>query len=72
VGARILDLTKREREVAVLICQGLKNCEVAKRLFISETTVHHHVTSILDKLDVSSRVELIVLCRDRLLGQSNN
>jgi DNA-binding NarL/FixJ family response regulator len=68
VGVKILALTKREREVATLICQGLKNSDVAKRLFISETTVHHHVTSILSKLEISNRVELVVLCRDRLLS----
>jgi DNA-binding NarL/FixJ family response regulator len=72
VGVKILTLTKREREVAALICEGLKNCDVAKRLFISETTVHHHVTSILSKLEVSSRVELVVHCRERLLGQPVN
>ncbi len=68
--AKILTLTKRERQVAVLACRGLKNREIAERLFISETTVHHHLTSILSKLEVSSRVELIVTCRESLLSDS--
>lgn len=65
VADRILTLTKREREVAALVCQGLKNSEIGKRLFISETTVHHHITSILGKLGVASRVELRLLSRER-------
>ncbi len=68
---RILALTKRERQVAMLACRGLKNREIGERLFISETTVHHHITAILSKLEVSSRVELIVTCRESLLGDSS-
>ena len=59
-AARISTLTKREREVLTLISEGLKNKEIAERLFISEWTVRHHVTSIFSKLGVSDRVELIL------------
>src|SRR5262245_38671371 len=43
---KISRLTQREREVIPLIGEGLKNQQIAKRLFISEATVRHHLTSI--------------------------
>ena len=48
-------LTRREREVADLVAQGLTNRQVASGLFISERTVDHHVERILKKLDLRSR-----------------
>ncbi len=59
-AAKIATLTEREREVLALVGEGLKNKEIAGRLFISEWTVRHHLTSIFDKLQVSDRVELIL------------
>jgi DNA-binding NarL/FixJ family response regulator len=53
-------LSTREREVLILICQGMKNKIIADKLFISETTVRHHLTSIFEKLNVTSRLELVV------------
>lgn len=53
-------LTDRERQVVDLICKGMKNKELAERLFISETTVRHHLTSIFSKLEITSRLELVV------------
>ncbi|MEQ1761693.1 MAG: response regulator transcription factor [Pyrinomonadaceae bacterium] len=53
-------LTDREREVLILVCRGMKNKIVAEQLFITETTVRHHLTSIFEKLKVSSRLELVV------------
>ena len=52
-------LTERECEVARLVNTGLKNKEVGERLFISETTVRHHLTTIFNKLEVRNRFELI-------------
>ena len=49
------ELTKREREVLVLLSQGLTNRQLAERLVVSEHTVHRHVTNILRKLDVPTR-----------------
>jgi two-component system nitrate/nitrite response regulator NarL len=59
-AAKIATLTDREREVVALIGEGLKNKQLAERLFISETTVRHHLTSIFDKLGVSDRLELVI------------
>ncbi|HSE98019.1 MAG TPA: response regulator transcription factor [Blastocatellia bacterium] len=59
-SSKITSLTDREREVVALIGEGLKNKQIADRLFISETTVRHHLTSIFSKLEVSDRVELLI------------
>ena len=58
--ARIKSLTEREHQVIGLISEGLKNKQIAERLFISETTVTHHLSSIFSKLDVSDRLELVI------------
>jgi len=58
--ARIETLTKREREIVGVICEGLRNKQIADRLCISEATARNHLTSILDKLDLTSRFELVV------------
>jgi DNA-binding NarL/FixJ family response regulator len=57
---RIDKLTPREREVVLLVGQGLKNREIAKRLAISETTVRHHLTSVFAKLEVTDRLSLLL------------
>jgi DNA-binding NarL/FixJ family response regulator len=59
-AAKISSLTGREREVIALIGEGLKNKQIAERLFISETTIRHHLTSVFSKLSVSDRLELII------------
>ena len=57
---KIASLTEREREVIGLVGEGLKNKQIASRLFISETTVTHHLSSVFSKLEVSDRLELII------------
>jgi DNA-binding CsgD family transcriptional regulator len=50
-------LTPREVEVLDLVAQGLRDGEIASRLFLSEKTVHHHVSAILRKLGVGTRTQ---------------
>ncbi|MBA3716285.1 MAG: response regulator transcription factor [Pyrinomonadaceae bacterium] len=69
--ARIESLTDRECEVIMLVGEGLKNKQIAGRLYISETTVRHHLTSIFDKLQVTDRLELLIYAyRHRLVDSS--
>ena len=51
-------LTRREREVASMVIQGLTNRQIASELVLSEHTVHRHVASILKKLDLHSREQV--------------
>jgi DNA-binding NarL/FixJ family response regulator len=57
---KIASLTWREREIIGLVTEGLTNRDLAARLFISESTARNHMTSILDKLDVTDRFQLTV------------
>lgn len=59
-ATKIATLTEREREIVVLIGEGLKNKQIADRLFISAITVRHHLSSIFSKLDVADRFELAI------------
>jgi len=51
------NLTARELEVLGYVAQGLRNADIAERLFLSEKTVDHHVSAILRKLGVRSRAQ---------------
>ena len=62
-------LSSRELEIIAGIGEGLKNNQIAERLFISEITVRHHLTSIFKKLRVSDRLELIIYAYRNGLAQ---
>ncbi len=59
------ELTERERNILGLIGSGLMNREIGERLFLSEKTIKHYVTNILQKLQVRSRVEAALLVSQR-------
>ena len=59
VEAAIEPLSAREREVFLFAAKGLSNADIATAAFISETTVKSHISSILTKLGMTSRVQLV-------------
>lgn len=58
-------LTQREHEVLVKMAQGLSNQEIAKELFLSESTIKTHVSNILFKLDAKRRTQAIQVAKQR-------
>ncbi|MEJ2305262.1 MAG: response regulator transcription factor [Anaerolineales bacterium] len=63
------ELTPRELEVLTLISQGMTNAEIAGRLSLSLKTVRNHVSNILNKLQVSDRLQAALRAREAGLGQ---
>lgn len=62
-ATRVGRLTEREREVLVLIAEGLSNAEIGMRIHLSAGTVKDHVSAILTKLRVGSRVQAALLAQ---------
>lgn len=57
------ELTDREREIAVLLVEGLTNRQIADKLYISEGTVKNYISAIYDKTGIHDRVKLVVALR---------
>lgn len=56
----VAELTERECEVLKLVAQGLDNSEIARKLYLSPTTVKRHVSAILSKVGVANRVQAAI------------
>lgn len=69
----VLDaLSVREREVFLLAAKGHSNSEMAESLFVSEATVKTHLRSVLDKLELRGRLQLVAFAHERrLLGRAS-
>jgi two-component system NarL family response regulator len=61
-------LTDREMQVLKLVARGMNNRDIAKELFISDNTVKNHVRNILEKLQIHSRMEAVMVAvREKLI-----
>lgn len=64
-------LSHRERQVLTLVCEGLTNAEVAKSLYLAESTIKSHMASIFTKFGVHSRKEAVAVFGDLNLALVN-
>lgn len=63
-----VDLTKREEQILELVARGLTNKEIANSLTISEKTVKHYMTNVMQKLQVRNRVEAVLALQKKTNG----
>ncbi len=68
----INSLTPREREILQLVSEGLTNRQIGERLFLAEKTVKHHMTNVLQKLQVRSRVQAALLAQQKGLSENRS
>jgi len=59
-AAQLQQLTDRERDIVVAVARGLTNAEVSQQLFIGPATVKSHVSSVLTKLGLRDRAQVVV------------
>ena len=57
------ELTEKEKEIAVLLAEGLNNRQIASKLYISEGTVKNYISSIYDKTGIHDRVKLAMMLK---------
>jgi DNA-binding NarL/FixJ family response regulator len=67
----LAELSPREREILGLVAEGLTNRQIGTRIHLSEKTVKNYVSSILDKLGLTSRTQAAVLASKHLGGESS-
>jgi len=63
------ELTEREREILQLVSEGLTNREIGEQLYLSEKTIKHYMTNVLQKLQVRSRVQAALLAQKQSLDR---
>lgn len=69
--AQMAQLTGREREVLILVAQGMSNADISRKLFVSETTVRTHLTHIMKKLGVEEKSQAVVAAYQTGLVQTS-
>ena len=63
------NLTEREKEILTLVAEGLTNREIGENLHLTEKTIKHYMTNVLQKLHVRSRVEAALLAQKHGLAK---
>ena len=71
-ASRIEVLTDRERDVLALVSEGLSNAEIGRELYLSPSTVKDHVSTVLGKLGVTSRVRAALVAQLAGLGRDDS
>ncbi len=66
------ELTERERQILELIAVGISNREIGQKLFLTEKTIKHYVTNILQKLHVRNRVQAALLAQEKTRPRPDN
>ena len=61
-------ISRREQEIVQLLCKGYTNKQIARQLFISETTVKTHISNILAKLNLHDRMQIVVYYYNKIDG----
>ena len=66
------NLTEREKQILELIAVGTNNKEIGQKLFLTEKTIKHYVTNILQKLHVRNRVQAALLAQEKTRPRNPN
>jgi DNA-binding NarL/FixJ family response regulator len=66
----LTQLTERQRAVALLVAEGLTNGEIAARLYVSDATVKSHITAVLRRLGIRSRIQLAIFINNNIAQQA--